>query len=61
VEELVSGGRIELENFIVLETQTIDRGENAGTLKDRKMPRHLQRVVVRGSKKLKMKINGDVP
>jgi hypothetical protein len=25
-------GRIELENFLVLETQTIDRGEQSGTL-----------------------------
>jgi nucleoid DNA-binding protein len=32
MEELVSGGRIELENLFVLETQTIDRGENAGAL-----------------------------
>ena len=27
-EELVAEGRIELENFIVLETQTIDRGNS---------------------------------
>ncbi len=26
-EELVAGGRIEIENFLVLEIQTIDRGE----------------------------------
>lgn len=26
-EELASGGRIELENFLVLEVQCIDRGE----------------------------------
>ena len=31
-EELIAGGRIELENMFVLETQTIDRGENPGTL-----------------------------
>ena len=56
-EELVAGGRIELENFLVLETQTIDRGENAGTLKSGDAPRYVRRVVVRGSKKLKVKLH----
>ena len=36
-EELVAGGRIELENFLVLETQTIDRGEHAGHSKAAKL------------------------
>lgn len=52
-DELVSGGRIELENLFVLETQMIDRGENAGTLNGSDAPRYVRRVVVRGSKKLK--------
>jgi nucleoid DNA-binding protein len=52
-EELVAGGRIEIENFLVLETQTIDRGENAGTLTGGHAPRYVRRVVVRGSKKLR--------
>ena len=56
-EELVAGGRIELENFLVLETQTIDRSENAGTLKGGDAPRYVQRVVLRGSRKLKTLIN----
>ncbi|MFQ3660477.1 MAG: HU family DNA-binding protein [Anaerolineae bacterium] len=55
-EELVAGGRIELENFLVLETQTIDRGENAGTLKGGDVPRYVRRVIVRGSKKLKKQL-----
>jgi nucleoid DNA-binding protein len=55
-EELVAGGKIELENFLVLETQTIDRGENTGTLKGGDAPRHVRRVVVRVSKYLKMKL-----
>jgi len=29
-EELVQEGRIELENFLVLEVKSIDRGEQAG-------------------------------
>lgn len=49
-EELVAGGRIELENFLVLETQTIDRGENAGTLKGGDAPRYVRRVSLRLSK-----------
>ena len=56
-EELVAGGRIELENFLVLETQTIDRGESAGSLKGGNAPRYVRRVVVRGSKKLKAELN----
>lgn len=56
-EELVAGGRIELENFIVLETQTIDRGENAGALKGGDAPRTIRRVTVRVSKKLKVHLN----
>ena len=31
-KELVDGGRIELENFLVLEVRRIDRGEKVGTL-----------------------------
>lgn len=52
-EELVSGGRIELENFLVLETQTIDRGDNAGTLTTGEAPRIIRRVSLRVGKKLK--------
>jgi len=52
-EELVAGGRIELENFLVLETQTIDRGENAGTLKGGEAPRMIRRVSLRMSKHLR--------
>jgi nucleoid DNA-binding protein len=56
-EELVAGGKIELENFLVLETQTIDRGENAGTLSSSgdtyPAPRLIRRVSLRVSKRLK--------
>lgn len=55
-EELVAGGRIELENFLVLETQTIDRGDNAGTLKGGDAPRYVRRVTLRVSKKLRSKL-----
>ncbi len=58
-EELIAGGRIELENFLVLETQTIDRGENSGTLKSGDAPRYVQRVVVRGSKHIRQRLNTD--
>ena len=52
-EELISGGRIELENFMVLETQTIDRGEQTGMIRGQIAPRIIKRMVVRGSKRLK--------
>ena len=57
-EELVAGGRIEMENFLVLETQTIDRGEQRGELKACKIPpRYIRRVTLRVSKKLKAMLN----
>lgn len=56
-EELVAGGRIELENLFVLETQTIDRGENAGMLKRGGAPRFIKRVMIRSSKQLRLHIN----
>jgi len=52
-EELVSGGRIELENLFVLETQTIDRGEQRGILASGDAPRYIRRVTLRVSKRLK--------
>lgn len=58
-EELISGGRIELENFIVLEVKEIDRGNNSELVfEGRKnlMPRRIRRVVVRASKTLKKSI-----
>lgn len=60
-EELAVGGRIELENFLVLETQTIDRGKNAGTLKScgdtYLAPRHIRRLTLRTSKRLRILLN----
>lgn len=60
MEELVSGGRIELENFLVLETQMIDRGEKTGMLKNgismAQSPQYIRRVIIRSSKKLKGKL-----
>jgi len=56
-EELVAGGRIELENFLVLETQTIDRGEQRGRLTTGEAPRIIRRVTLRVSKKLKAMLN----
>ena len=56
-EELVADGRIELENFFVLETQTIDRGEQRGRLTSGEAPRIIRRVTLRVSKKLKFQLN----
>lgn len=56
-EELVNEGRIELENFLVLEVQTIDRGEQRGMLSSGdaiyEAPRLIRRLTVRVSKSLK--------
>jgi nucleoid DNA-binding protein len=58
-EELIAGGRIELENLFVLETQTIDRGERRGTLTNGEAPRVIRRVTLRVSKKLKALLNNE--
>jgi len=55
-EELVSGGRIELEGLFVIETQTVDRGEQSGRLRSGKAPRYIQRVVVRVSRSLRRRL-----
>ncbi|MBE7511469.1 MAG: HU family DNA-binding protein [Anaerolineales bacterium] len=60
-EALASGGRIEIQNFLVLEVKQVDRGENAGKLmvggKLRRAPRHTSRLIVRASKKLRSRLN----
>ena len=55
-EELVSGGRIELHNFLVLEVQRIDRGERRGMLSTGEPRQVIHRLVVRPSKYLREKL-----
>jgi nucleoid DNA-binding protein len=59
-EELAQEGRIEVENFLVLEVKHMDRGERAGPLliggKLRHAPRFIKRLVVRPSKSLKQRL-----
>lgn len=59
-EELASGGRIEIQNFLVLEVKQVDRGKNAGKLmvggKLRRAPRSVHQVVVRPSKRLRKQL-----
>jgi hypothetical protein len=51
-EELVNGGRIEIENFMVIDVQTIDRPANC------LLPaRQFRRLTVRGSKVLRSRLN----
>ena len=52
-EELASGGRIELQNFLVLEVQRIDRGERRGMLSSGQPRQIIHRLMVRPSKRLK--------
>ena len=54
---LVAGERIELENLFVLETQSIDRGASAGVLNGKPAPRHIRRLTLRTSKRLKERLN----
>jgi nucleoid DNA-binding protein len=56
-EELASGGRIELENFLVLEVQRIDRGERRGMLSTGEPRRVIHRLVVRPSKSLRKRLH----
>lgn len=55
-EELVSGGRIELEGLFVIESKTIDRGEYSGHLRSGTAPRYIRRVVMRVSRGLKRRL-----
>jgi nucleoid DNA-binding protein len=55
-DELVSGGRIELENFLVLEVQRIDRGERRGMLSTGESRQVIHHLVVRSSKRLREKL-----
>jgi nucleoid DNA-binding protein len=55
-EELTSGGRIELENFLVLEVQRVDRGEQRGMLSTGQPRRVIHRVVARPSKHLRERL-----
>lgn len=59
-EELVSGGRIELEHFLVLEVIEIDRGSNSGVLKRNGIsyyaPRLIHRLVAKPSKLLRKRL-----
>jgi hypothetical protein len=49
---LVSGGRIEIEHFLVIQVQTIERGAN------RLLPkRRFRQITVRASKALREKLN----
>ena len=52
-EELASGGRIELENFLVLEVQRIDRGERRGMLSTGEPRRIIHRLMVRPNRRLR--------
>ncbi|HEX3053697.1 MAG TPA: HU family DNA-binding protein [Aggregatilineaceae bacterium] len=56
-EELASGGRIELENFLVLEVQRVDRGERRGMLSTGEPRQIIYRLVVRPSKLLRQRLN----
>ena len=56
-EILVAGKHIELENFLVLEMQTIDCSEQRGTLISGDAPRIIRRVGLRVSKTLKVSFN----
>ncbi len=55
-EELAAGGRIELENFLVLEVQRIDRGERRGMLSTGEPRRVICRLVARPSKQLRERL-----
>lgn len=59
-EELVAGGRIELENVFVLEVKEIDRGRNSGILNTNyKAQRIIKRLLLRTSKKLRGRLKLD--
>ncbi|MBZ0305942.1 MAG: hypothetical protein K8I82_07740, partial [Anaerolineae bacterium] len=60
-EELVAGGRIELENFFVLEVKEIDRGMQSGWLTQggnyRPAPQKITRLAFRASRLLRLRLS----
>jgi nucleoid DNA-binding protein len=61
-EELVAGGRIEVQNFIVLETKLVDRGESTGKLlSESNSPRFISRVTTRASKHIRRLLSNIPP
>lgn len=51
-EELIKGGRVELEHFLVIDVQTIERATNRLVPK-----RRFRQITVRTSKTLREKLN----
>src|SRR5258708_19338413 len=62
-EELANGGRVEIQNFLVLEVRTTRPQGNLGTLTSRghvvPIPRGRREVKVRARKYLKQRIRSD--
>jgi nucleoid DNA-binding protein len=60
MEELANSGRIEIQNFLVLEVKQVDRGENAGAVlvggKLKRASRVIRKLTVRPSKILKERL-----
>ncbi|MEO0562228.1 MAG: HU family DNA-binding protein [Chloroflexota bacterium] len=57
-EELVAGGKIEIENFIVLDARMIDRGSRTGLLRSTDTaPQYINRITLRVSKHLKSRLS----
>jgi len=54
-EELVIGGRVELEHFIVIDVQTIERPTNKLVPK-----RRFRQITVRASKALRERLNKEI-
>lgn len=55
-EELASGGRIELQNFLVLEVRRIDRGERRGMLSSGEPRQIIHRLVVRPGRQMRKRL-----
>ncbi len=56
-DELANGGRIEIQKFLILEVQQVDRGPNAGRLTHGPARRFIHRLVVRPSKQLRARLS----
>jgi len=54
-EELVKGGRVELEHFLVIDVQTIERPTNKLVPK-----RRFRQITVRASKALRERLNKEI-
>lgn len=56
-EELVAGGRIEVQDFLVMEVRTMNISDIQGIFKSTESSHYIKKITLRVSKKIRNKLN----